>query len=363
MNPASLMERAHAWAATTNHAPSGDNSQPWTVALAPAGDGVALTLALDEATRAAPSLFDCAFVASYLSLGAFARNFTLMAATEGLALQETREAHGVFTLRFAPGGTAGETAATADLIRRRCTNRLPFRTDPLDDDSRRALQEIAARDGLVLREFGGDAKARLAGVFAALDRFRYRNAQLYHEFLGKLRFGAEATRSPDGLRDSTLGVPGPSLLFLRLLRALRGVRAVRAIYFIGFERLMAFFGCVFLIRRSAAVCVLAGGDDTPLGWFRLGGCFQELWLETTRRGLALQPLGTTLLLYRLAREARPGATPAFTPAEQAFLASVRGKFQAETGLGLDGPALAFRTGRGPEIPSASLRRPLVPEHR
>lgn len=358
MSDSPLLTRARAWAATACHAPSGDNSQPWTVALAAAGDGVTLTLGLDDATRAAPSLFDCAYAASHLSLGAYARNFTLLAAAEGCVLQDTREQAGAFTLRFAPGGPAGDPAATAALIRRRLTNRLPYRTDPLDDDTRRALQAIAARDGLVLREFTGDAKARLASLFAALDRFRYRNARLYHEFLDKLRFGAEAERSPDGLRDTTLGVPAPTLLFLRLLRALRGVRAVRVLYHVGLEHVMAFFGCLFLIRRSAAIGVLAGGEDTPAGWFRLGGCFQELWLETTRRGLALQPLGTTLLLYRLARETRTGGPATYAPAEQAFLARVHQRFHAETGLSPDGPALAFRTGHGPAQTPGSLRRPL-----
>ena len=218
-----MIERARAWVDTARHAPSGDNSQPWEVALAAAGGGLTLTLGLNEATRARPVLFDCAHVASYLSLGAFARNFTLLAAAEGCTLTGLREDAGRFTLTFAPGPArpdAPDPAATADLIRRRTTNRRPFRKDPLDDDTRQALERLARADGLVLREFTGAAKSQLAGVFFELDVVRYRNARLYREFLAELHFGAEAAASPDGLRDTTLGTPAPALLFLRLLRAL-----------------------------------------------------------------------------------------------------------------------------------------------
>jgi hypothetical protein len=362
-----MIERARAWVDIARHAPSGDNSQPWNVALAAAGESLTLTLGLNDATKARPSLFDYAYVASYISLGAFARNFMLLAAAEGCTLTGLREDAGRFTLTFAPGAPhpeapdpeAPDPEATAALIRRRTTNRLPFRKDPLDPDTRQALDRLAQTDGLALREFTGDAKSRLAKVFFELDVVRYRNARLYREFLAELRFGAEAAASPDGLRDTTLGAPAPALLFLRLLRALRNVRAARALFYIGLEKVMAVVGCLMPIKQSASVFVLSTPDDTPLGWFRLGLGFQQQWLETTRRDLAMQPLGTTLLLYRLDREQRLGETSSFTPADRARLRAAAGRFAAEFGLDLSRPAIAFRVGRGPVIANESLRRPVV----
>jgi hypothetical protein len=357
-----MIERARAWVDLARHAPSGDNSQPWQVALAASGDGLTLTLGLDDATRAEPSLFDCAFVASYLSLGAFARNFILLAEGEGCALTGLREDSGRFTLTFAPvapRAAAPAPAETVKLIRARTTNRLPFRTEPLDEGARGSFERLAAADGLRLHEFTGEPKSRLASLFFALDLVRYRNARLYREFLGKLRFGAEAAQSPDGLRDTTLGAPAPALLFLRLLRALQDVRAVHALFFIGLERIMAFVGCLGLIRKSAAVCVLTAEHDSPLDWFRLGLGFESLWLEVTRRNLALQPLGTTLLVYREVRERRAGENPALSPAEQAVLRPLGERFKHEFGLDLSRPAIAFRVGRGPAITNTSLRRPVV----
>lgn len=357
-----MIGRARAWAEIARHAPSGDNSQPWDVALAAAGETLTLTLSLNDATKARPSLFDCAYVASYLSLGAFARNFTLLAAAEGCTLTGLSEDTGRFTLTFACGLAHPEKpdpTATAALIRRRTTNRLPFGQEPLDADTRQALDRLAQADGLALREFTGDAKSRLAGVFFGLDVVRYRNARLYREFLAELRFGAEATASPDGLRDTTLGTPAPALLFLRLLRALRNVRAVRAFFFIGLEKIMALVGCLMPIRRSASVFVLSSTEDTPLGWFRLGLGFEQLWLEVTRRDLAMQPLGTTLLVYRLERERRLGGDSSFSPADQARLRAAAGRFATEFDLDLGRPAIAFRVGRGPVIANLSLRRPVV----
>jgi|GEM_PF-5024844 len=356
-----MIERARAWVDLARHAPSGDNSQPWQVALAADGDRVKLTLGLDDATRAEPSLFDCAFAASYLALGAFARNFSLLAEADGCVLTDLREDSGRFTLTFAPAAPHAGTpdpAGTAALIHARTTNRLPFKKEPLDEDTRAAFGRLAATAGLGLREFTGEPKARLASLFFALDLVRYRNGRLYREFLGKLRFGPEAAASPDGLRDTTLGAPAPALLFLRLLRALRNRRAVHALFFIGLERIMAFVGCLDLIRKSAAVFVLTAEKDSPLDWFRLGLGFESLWLEVTRRNLALQPLGTTLLVYREERERRPGESPVLSSAEQSVLRSIGGRFKNEFGVDLNRPAIAFRVGRGPVIANTSLRRPV-----
>ena len=74
-----MIDQARAWAEIARHAPSGDNSQPWRIALGMQDGRLTLTLELDEATKAAPSLFDCAFSASFIALGAYARNFTLYA--------------------------------------------------------------------------------------------------------------------------------------------------------------------------------------------------------------------------------------------------------------------------------------------
>lgn len=355
-----LLDRARAWGETANHAPSGDNSQPWEVALRVEDGRVIMTLHLDAATRIAPSFFDCAFSASYLSLGAFAQNFSLMAASEGFSPAGLREDAGTFTLIFEPAPTGGtEASATAELIRRRTTNRLPFKKEPLRDEEQQGLVAAATADGFALRTFTGAEKAGLAGLFTALDRIRYQHRGLYLEFLGKLRFGPEGEQHPDGLRDKTLGVPGPSLLFLRLLRKLRNVRLVHGFFFVGLERIMAFFGCRFLIQNSAAVCVLSGGDDTPLGWFRLGQRFQAVWLEAARRRLALQPLGTTLFLYRLARATQYGEAPDFAPGEVARLRALEARFRADFGLEFGQPAIAFRVGHGPEVANVSLRRRLA----
>lgn len=354
---------ANAWIDLARHAPSGDNSQPWQVALAARDDGFTLALWLDDATTAQPSLFDCGFVASFISLGAFAQNFALLAAANGYAARDAAADSGRFTLDFrsAPAAPAsGREADIAALIRRRTTNRLPFKKDRLPENARAALQDAASAVAgpPSLREFTGETQARLARLFFALDRIRYRNARLYREFLDRLRFGAEATRSLDGLRDITLGVPPPSIGFLRLLRALRDVRLARAPFFLGLDRVMSSLGCLHLIRRSAAVLTLASPDDTPLGWFRLGRAFQNLWLEATRQNLSLQPLGTTLLLYRHEREQREAAPLSFALGERSALAALSLRFRTEFGIDLRQPCLACRIGRADPIENNSLRRPV-----
>lgn len=354
---ATLLDRARAWAAIATHAPSGDNSQPWLVGLSTERDAVVLRLEIDDANRAAPSVFDCRLVASYLSLGTFAGNFAQLAAAEGFVLADLQETGGRIQLTFTRDAhVPSDSATTEAVIRRRTTNRLPFKKDPLDATTRRDLQETVRNDGLDLREFTGKEKNALAGAFTGLDRIRYRNAALYYEFLDKLRFGGEGEQSRDGLRDTTLGVPAPSLLFLRLLRALRSWRFIRAIFYIGFERVMAFFGCRMLIGSAPSVFALSGGEDTPLDWFRLGMGFEHFWLATTAADLAMQPLGTTLLIYRLRSEERAGRVTSFSSAEQARLREIGEQMRKDFGFDLDRPLIACRVGRGPRITNTSLRR-------
>ncbi len=355
-----LFARARGWAEIACHAPSGDNSQPWEVSLKTEADRVILRLKLDAATLAEPSYFDCAFAASFLALGAYAQNFALMAAADGYAIQSVEEEEGQFTLVLAPGPVAAPPADIATHIRDRATNRNPFDESALDPAMVATLTEAVGNvaPGVTLTCFFGEQQRRLAGLFGRLDRLRYRSRLLYREFLDKLRFGAEATTQPDGLRDTTLGTPLPALGFLRGLRAARKVRVVHGLFFVGLERIMAFVGCSLLVRKAAAVGVLSGGDDTPRGWFELGRGFQQLWLDTTRLGLALQPLGTTLLLYRRERELAGRQASTLLERERRELHQLRDAFAAGYGMEFQRPSIVFRLGRCRQEAGRSLRRPL-----
>ncbi len=74
---------------------------------------------------------------------------------------------------------------------------------------------------------------------------------------------------------------------------------------------------------------------------------------------ALQPLGTTLFLHRLARATNWGEAPAFAPGQLVRLRALEANFRTDFGLEFGRPAIAFRVGHAPEIANASLRRRLA----
>lgn len=353
----SMPDKVRNWIQLAAYAPSGDNSQPWDVKLEANHDEIALFLSLNEATRRETSFFDYEFCASYLSLGAFAQNFELLASVEGFLINGVEEEEGRFVLKFSKTSESHkDPGEVAELIKRRRTDRSPYKRMPLPGDALHSLSAAAGK--MHLHQYTGAKISEFAQLFTVLDRARYQNVQLYNEFLGKLRFGLENEQFRDGLRDKTLGVPLPSLWFLRLLRFLQPIRAVHILFFLGLERVMAFFGCKLLIQNSAAVFVLIGHEDTPLGWFKLGQTFQRIWLETTRYGFSLQPLGTTLFLYRLERSAARALPSGFSDRELAIFSHVARRMHAAFGLSFDRPLIAFRVGRGNAIGQTSLRRPV-----
>jgi len=360
MDAPSIIARAQSWIQIAAYAPSGDNSQPWQVGLGMPGSRLVLTLDLDESTRTTPSLFDTNFVASLISLGAFAENFRLLAEAEGYELVDLRETLARFTLNFVPSNSSAKFSPReiAALIRQRVTNRFPFENEPLDPNTFAAITALTAEspNHLCIRAFCAKEKRQLADMFYSLDQVRYQNTGFYLEFLDKLRFGKEAEESRDGLRDVTLGAPRPALIFLRILRRLRRSPAARLLFFIGLQKLMAFIGCRMLVRKSAAVIVISARADTPEEWFALGRCFQRVWLELTQHRVAVQPLGTTFLVYRFIYERDRSEISSFTKHEQGLLLCAYKRFDEQFGIDLRLPCIAFRIGHARETIGRSLRR-------
>ena len=277
-------------------APSGDNCQPWRFRW----DGEHLRI-LFLADRA-ESVYDIRSLASWISLGALITNATLAATQHGLQatveLFPAGELSGVVALvRFAAG--SGATDPLGEAIPARCVNRRAYRQEPIPAGVRDELQALAASSlGTRLSWIETDpAKRRIAALAAQNDRILFENRALHDGVYGWIRWTrADAQRRRDGLPAETLELSAFERTGMRLLGSWRWARLAAALR----------ISRVFPVRarkiyqRSGAIALLSVRGDQPEDFVRGGQVLERIWLTTTRRGIAFQPItGITFLLLRM----------------------------------------------------------------
>lgn len=356
-------------------APSGGNMQPWRFHV----EGERLWLSLDRAR--AGSLLDVRERPGHLALGAALENLDIAAAASGWSLEtalfparERPDVVAAMTRAPARAGCAAELPAELpgelpaelprypiDLVQARCTNRRLGTGAPLGAGEVARLGAAAARRGAHLELVGpgplpggAAALARVAAMVGEAERVRCLCAALHGELVAELRWSAtEAAARGDGIDVATLELSAAELTGVRLI-----ARPEVAAFLRAEDRGRALAGgrTRAQIESASAVGLLSVASDRPEDWLRAGRAMQRVWLEATRLGLGLQPVGVVLYMWHML-DAPAGAV--FTPRERAVLAAQ----QAELAALFPGSrgrvaAMLFRLARSPRPGARSLRRPL-----
>jgi hypothetical protein len=240
--------------------------------------------------------------------------------------------------------------AALELLWQRCSNR---RTGPSQPVSRDELDHLAScgapLDASVL---AGDALAELGVALGALDRVRFLSHRLRSDLVGELRFTAEeAHGSRDGIDVASLELDAADRAAMDVLRTGAGMDMLASLgrgWGLGNASRDAFAGAGgALVLRATAV------DRAAL--VHAGRGLMRLWLDATRRGLAVHPWGSPFLFQRLYED--PESLEDF---ERAALSGAAGAFGGVVELDPERPILLIlRLSRGAAPPSArSLRRPV-----
>jgi molybdopterin/thiamine biosynthesis adenylyltransferase len=328
--------------ACASSAPSGGNVQPWRFDAA----ANVIRAWIDPARS---SLLDFRNRATLLALGA-----ALEAAQIG-----ARSLGFVTTVRAATAGPVWELAlqraasprdeAALELLWQRCSNRRTGTSQPISPD---ALAQLA-RCGLPLDAcvLAGDALAELGSALGSLDRVRFLSRRLRRDLVGELRFTAEEARgSRDGIDVASLELDGADRAALEVLRTGAGMGLLAALdrgWGLGNAARDAFTG------SAGAIVLRATAVDRP-AVVAAGGGLMRLWLEATRRGLAVHPWGSPFLFQRLLEDADSLETW-----ERAALAKAARAFGRVVGLDRERPVmLIVRVSRSDPPSTRSLRRPV-----
>ncbi len=278
-------------------APSGGNAQPWRVHWT----GQALHCRIDP--ERAGTWLDFRWRASYLAMGAFVENLTLVARSIGF---ETR-------LRMFPDANDRGFVCIAEFLPQSkhrdidldLVSQVPLRT------TNRGLGAPALLSpalGTTLIETANAAGARLqivadrpalellGGILGAGDRLRILSAHFHRDMMSELRWSEdEAIRTGDGIDVRTLELTAADLAGLRLLAA----PAVRSTLSSigggkGLERPSA-----KMMAGSMAAGMLSIAGNSPLAFFHGGRAMQRVWLRAGVYGIAFQPV--TAIVYQFMR--------------------------------------------------------------
>ncbi|CCW13201.1 POSSIBLE MOLYBDOPTERIN BIOSYNTHESIS PROTEIN MOEY [Rhodococcus aetherivorans] len=275
-----------------NRAPSGGNSQPWSIT---AGGGM---LEIDISDDFVPTAIDIHCRGTYVALGAALQNARIAAAAHRILGpvrvlardrgEPPREV--IATMRFSDD-TDPVLAAQYEAMLSRGTNRQPGDGTPLSDAETAALYEAAEREGGRIRVVtDADRLAETAELLAESDRIRYLTPVLRREMLAELRW-PHSEDIDSGIDVGALGMDDAERTMLDLtvrndvldqlgewdqghgLGRLTGTR----------------------VRSSSALVAVFAEGPRPADYVRAGMAAESVWICAHGMGLAVQPASPVFL--------------------------------------------------------------------
>lgn len=339
-------------AQAATRAPSGDNVQPWRIALHETG------VHIHAARNADTSFFNYRQTATLLACGAAAQNALFAAGSVGLEANlalfpdEGNSDH-VASLHCTPVGVQSHEIMTAALWRRH-TNRRMYATRPLPPEVRDRVEHITNEQQdatLIWAAAPAQRKALARAVFLA-DRVRVERADLHEHLMRLIRFEPQQGPYGDGLPLRNLEAGPLGELYLRCLRPWPAMRFANAT---GLGRLMPLHGALGVLRSGGVALLLANGEaETDI--VRAGMAWQRAWCALEHMGYALQPLAALPLLHL---RIRTGDAASLSPGHVSLLEKAWNLLAEALPHPTDKlPVMLFRAGIAGPIRHGTFRLPL-----
>ncbi|MGF0311686.1 Rv1355c family protein [Rhodococcus sp. IEGM1428] len=290
-SPTSSVDPDEAVLDAARRAPSGGNSQPWTLST----DGRTVTIGID---RSRTSTLDIAFRGSCVAVGAAAFNARVAAAAQGRFDGELITDQGVEISLSDRDPEPITDRRLLDGVVGRCTNRELGTAEPLDASVAADVVSAAAAEGgravlLTTRESISDA----ADILADADRIRYLTPHLHREMFSELRWPGDP--DPDrGIEVSSLGIDDADLSKLEIVKR-PDVMALVDTWDAG-----AALGSDMRDRvlSSSAIVVIVVPGSTADHYIRGGYATENVWVTAHLHGLAVQPVSPAFLYARTPEE-------------------------------------------------------------
>ena len=274
-------------------APSGGNSQPWTIEIV----GRTVRIGVDTSRT---STLDIAYRGSYVAVGAAAFNARVAASAQGRFDSAEITERGV-DISLGDGQPGPITdRGLLDGVLGRCTNRELGTGEPLGADVAADLVAAAAAEGgRVVLLSAREAVAEAAEILGEADRIRYLTPQLHREMFSELRWPGD--RDPDqGIEVSSLGIDDADLSKLEIVKRPEVMALVDA-WNVG-----AALGSDMRDRvlSSSALAVVVVPGSTAEHYIRGGYATENVWVTAHLHGVAVQPVSPAFIYARTPEEHR-----------------------------------------------------------
>ena len=332
-------------------APSGDNCQPWKVAV----DDLRIDLFNDPGQD--HSLYNLEQRASLISHGAVLENIRLAAPSVGLEsrieLLPDPSRENLIASVFLTEGKAEQTDRFK-VIPQRHTNREKYQAVNISDSQLERWQELPERPGEKIWVTSNPEQIEhLAGLLSLNDRLVFEIPDLHQFLFEQIRWtDAEAEETRDGLDIKTLGLTAMDRMSFRLLKYWGVVSAFNHVGFTGIIQMKA----KQLINSSSAIAIVMTPGTQAIDYIEGGKLWQRLLLQLASEGLTAQPFAGLACLMQSAHERL--LNQRVTVKQRNRLLNTRSELIKHVGSDESAVVLTmFRIGQGPPVTRA-LRRPL-----
>ncbi|QII08210.1 Rv1355c family protein [Rhodococcoides fascians A25f] len=290
-SPTSSVDPDEAVLDAARRAPSGGNSQPWTLST----DGRTVTIGID---RSRTSTLDIAFRGSCVAVGAAAFNARVAAAAQGRFDGELITDHGVEISLSDRDPEPITDRRLLDGVVGRCTDRELGTAEPLDASvAADVVTAAAAEGGRAVLLTARESISAAADILADADRIRYLTPRLHREMFSELRWPGDP--DPDrGIEVSSLGIDDADLSKLEIVKR-PDVMALVDTWDAG-----AALGSDMRDRvlSSSALVVIVVPGSTADHYIRGGYATENVWVTAHLHGLAVQPVSPAFLYARTPEE-------------------------------------------------------------
>lgn len=327
-------------------APSGDNCQPWRIEVE--ND----TLKIFNLPEKDTSLYNWDGMASMIAHGALIENIKIASAHFGYSSDVTLfpDAHDQnFIAKITCTRGESEGGLYSEIFQR-ATNRKRY-------DGRELPRELipVLNDGGAIVRHDRKVVEKLAQITALNEKIVLESEMLHQFLFGHIRWSLEEERRHgDGMLVETLELNPPQRGVFKLARSWTRTKILNAL---GLSKKVSSDNAK-TYASSSAFCAVAIASDTPADFIRAGMRFEHLWLELSRRGVALHPLTGIIFLGRmLEKKSEPAQSLSATNREEILnaYAQLREIFNVSSGT----IAMLCRIGYGDKPSAHSGRKKII----
>lgn len=278
------------------HAPSGENCQPWKFVVK--NDEIQLWN-LPERDQ---SLYSWGQRASFIAHGALIENMIIAASTLGYTLRINLFPDST-NMNFVATITPEEAETKPDplfpYIKKRSTNRKPYKTTSLTNEQRSSLFHLLQESDRAEIKFTENPQkiAELAKAVSANETILFENRLMHKFFYDHITWTKKEDQEKKlGFYIKTFEIPPPAELMFKLAKSWSLLKKLNKI---GLSKMIAKQNAK-TYSSCSAIGVILTKNKTPEDFIYAGRILQRTWLKATKMGLSIQPMtGVLFLAHRI----------------------------------------------------------------